>query len=145
MPSNYVPQEHELLRYVPWNKLRKDEDDNVLGVLGTAFKLRPNEEYLSGTWVGFFSGTRDQQICAAVTAFRNSNMSVSTKSGFAIGTARVIAETCARRSKKIRIIHEPEVDNRAHAALRGWPDDDDLLDLIADDSWGDVILNSSVP
>jgi hypothetical protein len=45
-----------MVRYVPWSRLRKVEDDNVLGVLGGAFKLRTNEDYLSATWAEFFEG-----------------------------------------------------------------------------------------
>jgi hypothetical protein len=50
------------------------------------------------------------------------------------------------KKHRIRIIHEAESDNPAHAALRGWPrDNDDLLNLLAEEVWCDSILNSTVP
>ncbi len=59
----------------------------------------------------------------------------------------LIKETClADKGKhKIRIIHEPEDDNKAHTALRGWPrDNDDLLNLLADEAWSSFVLNKNI-
>lgn len=51
-----LPDEHHVMRYVPWGRLRRDGDDDsiVLGFLPQAFQLRPDEEYLSVTWVEFY-------------------------------------------------------------------------------------------
>jgi hypothetical protein len=50
------------------------------------------------------------------------------------------------RRHKIRAIHGAEPDNAAHAALRGWPrDNDDLLNLLAEEVWRDAVLNAAVP
>ena len=57
-----LPDEHHVMRYVPWTRLRKDEDDNVLGFLGDAFKLKPNEDHLSVNWLEYFDGDRDMKI-----------------------------------------------------------------------------------
>jgi len=52
----------------------------------------------------------------------------------------------AKQRHRIRIIHEPEDDNKAHTALRGWPrDNDPLLDLLAEDTWSETVLNKDVP
>jgi hypothetical protein len=58
------------MRYVPWTRLRKDEDDNVLGFLGDAFKLKPNEDHLSVNWLEYFDGDRDMKIQASVSRLR---------------------------------------------------------------------------
>jgi hypothetical protein len=148
MAITYLPDDHHVVRYVPWAKLRKDEDDNVIGVYGIAFRLRDDEEYLSATWMEFFPGTKGVCIQAAVNAIRASKMSVSPKSGFAIGNVKTIKNTCAadKRKHKIRPIHERLDDNHAHAALRGWPrDNEDLLNLIADDIWNETVLNKNIP
>jgi hypothetical protein len=148
MPTDYIPPDHSLVRYVPWARLRKDESDEVLGVLGSSFKLRQNEDYLSATWMDYFGGTRAERIEKSVHAIRNSRISVRPKSGFAIGVIENICTACERHTKphRLRVIHEPDGDNKAHTAVRGWPrDEDDLLELIANDFWHEVVLNSSIP
>ena len=47
--------------------------------------------------------------------------------------------------KKVRFLHEATDDNAAHAAIRGWPDEDDeLFERLAEDAWGETILNQSI-
>jgi hypothetical protein len=74
-------------------------------------------------------------------------MNVTARSGFAVGVVAAIKEVCLndRRQHRIRIIHEAEDDNPAHTALRGWPrDNDELLELLAEEAWCDTVLNASV-
>ncbi|QOZ45522.1 hypothetical protein XH89_20060 [Bradyrhizobium sp. CCBAU 53340] len=129
--------------------MRKDEDDNVIGIYGAAFRLRENEEYLSATWAEFFQGaTHDDRIVATVRAIRASNLDVRPKSGFAVGRVDGIKRACLDDPKKhkIRFIHEAEPDNPGHAALRGWPkDNDDLLNMLAEEVWCDAVLNVDIP
>jgi hypothetical protein len=144
VPSNYLKPNHRVVRYVPWAKLRKDEDENVVGVLGVAFKLRPGEAYLSTTWAEYFPTA--EPIADAIRAIRGSDIDVRPKSGYAIGIVERIDIECQARSRKIRYCHESSADNPAHAALRGWPEDDDeLLERLAEDAWCETVLNSSVP
>ena len=148
MPITYLPNEHHVVRYVPWARLRKDEDDNVIGILGTAFKLRDDESYLSATWAEFFPGSRGDAILAATKAIRGSRITVTPRSGFAIGNVGRVKDACLAdpQKHKVRIIHEPEDDNEAHTALRGWPRDNDLLlELLAEEVWSETILTKSIP
>lgn len=144
MAGKNLDATHRVLRYVPWAKLRKDENDNVIGVLGTAFKLRQNEPYLSATWIEFFQSA--DPVSESIVAVRASDIDVRPKSGFAVGVVKRIGEECIARKRKIRFVHESRDDNPAHAALRGWPDEDgDLLERLAADAWSETILNSSIP
>ena len=148
MPITYLPPQHHIVRYVPWARLRKDENDNVIGVLGAAFKLRENEDYLSATWLEFFKGGDGECVASAVRVIRGSEIKVTARSGFAIGNVGRVKDVCLadKQKHKIRVIHEPEDDNEAHTALRGWPrDNDPLLQLIAEDVWNETILNSAIP
>jgi hypothetical protein len=146
MKNEKLRPEHHVVRYVPFGKLRKDEDDNPIGVLGAAFKLRVNETYLSTTWLEYFAGPNCDQITAAIRAVRASRLRVTPKSGFAIGKIDAITATCAERGHSIRIIHEPEDDNKAHAAVRRMPrDDEELVELLAAESWCELILNAKIP
>ncbi|WP_411196498.1 hypothetical protein [Rhizobium sp.] len=147
MASKYLLDEEHVVRFVPWGKLRKDEDQNVLGILPQAFALRPDEPYLSVTWREFFSGTPSEQLRCAVTAIRNSDLTVGAKAQFAvaqIGDVRPIVEN-RTKGRKLRIIHEPEPDNEAHAAIRNWPsEDDELFDLLAASAWAQAFTATQI-
>jgi hypothetical protein len=148
MPPTKVPPEHHIVRNVPWGKLRKDDNDpeKVIGVLGEAFKMRPVEETLSTTWLEYFAGTRREQIDGAVRAMRASKLEIKTKSGFAIGNVDNIAAAAAAYNYSIRVLHEPEDDNKAHVAVRRWPRDDmTLFELLAAEAWSELVLNKDVP
>jgi hypothetical protein len=145
MPHTKLPREHHIVRNVPWGKLRKDENDpdKVIGVLGEAFKMRPADDALSTTWVEYFVGTRQQQIYGAVRAMRASRLEIKSKSGFAIGNVGNIADVAAAYNHSIRVLHEPEDDNKAHVAVRRWPRDDmTLFELLAAEVRSELVLNN---
>lgn len=144
--SKKLPPNDHVVRYVPWNKLRKNENDEVIGVLGEAFKMRDSDKSLSTTWLEYFLGSREEQIIAVVRAIRASKLEVKPKSGFATGEVGAIQAECAARNYKVRILHEREDDNEAHAAVRSLPRDDmELLERLATGAWADFILNKTVP
>lgn len=146
MKNQKLPPDNHVVRYVPFSKLRRDENDNAIGVHGVAFKLRDGEQFLSTTWLEYFAGPKNEQITAAIRAIRASNLDVRPKSGFAIGRVDSIAATCAARNYSIRILHEPEDDNKAHAAVRRMPrDNDEFLELLAAESWSELFLNAKIP
>ena len=145
MKGQNLPPEHHVIRAVSPSRLRKDENNIVVGVLHTAFERRPQDDGLSVTWMEYFAGSRDQQIVAAVQAIRASKITPSPNSGFAIGNTGTIATTCADRGHKIRIIHVPEDDNKAHAELRTFPRDElQLLERLAATVWAELVLNTAV-
>lgn len=144
MPSNYLLDNERIVRHVPWGKLRKDEDDNVLGVLPDAFALREREPSLSVTWCEYFSGEPDEQLRCAIEAIRGS-IEVRPKACFALGeVGRVRA--CAEgrpKAKRLRIIHDPNPKNPAHASLINWPHDDwQLLELLAEAEWSQLLTRA---
>lgn len=146
MTGQKLPPNDHVIRYVPWSRLHKDEDDNVVGILGDAFKLRDNEKALSATWLEYFPGERQAQLAAAVQAIRASSLKVGSKSGFAIGEVAAVIAAGASRRHKIRIVHEPEEDNMAHVAVRRMPrDDPELLELLAEKAWAELVLNARIP
>lgn len=148
MPSKYLEVDERIIRYVPWAKLRKDEDDTVLGPLYTAFELRTGEEYLSVTWCEYFSGNPEETLRCAAIAIRNSNFAVKTKGCFAVASVGDVLDFIEVESTdgiKLRIIHEPEDDNNAHVAVRRWPKEDmELLDRIAEDVWSETWTKTQI-
>jgi hypothetical protein len=147
MPPTKIDHEHHLLRYVSWARLRKDDNDKVVGVLGEAFQLRNGEEYLSATWAEFFEqASHEDNVTRAVGILRQSNLQVRPKSGFAVGQVKFIDEDCKACSCSVRFLHEKETDNPAHSALRGWGKlSDEQLERIAVNSWSSFRLNSEIP
>jgi len=140
-----LPNEDHVMRYVPWGKLLKDEDDNVLGFLGEAFRRRPDEEALSVNWLEYFAGEREVKIEASVKTFRSS-LKVGPKSAFGIGNVARIKQLCRTRGANVRIVYEPEDNNQSHSGIRRLPRDDDmLLDALAADSFLELIHNTSIP
>jgi hypothetical protein len=146
MPPTKLPPEHHVVRYVPWGKLRKDENDpeKVIGVLGEAFKMRPIDDTLSTTWLEYFAGSRTEQVSGAVRAVRASKLDVKAKSGFAIGNVGNISAATEAHGYSIRVLHEPDDDNKAHVAVRRWPRDDmELFEILATDAWSEIVLNNN--
>lgn len=135
------------MRYVAPSRLRKDENNNVIGILGAAFQLREDEEGLSTTWIEYFPGTHQQQVEDAVHILRSSII-VRPKSGFAIGKVADILSACNLRKmpKKTKIIYMPTPNNTAHAEVRSMPyEDQELLDLLAAETWSELIMNANIP
>lgn len=145
MKGQNLKPEHHVVRYIQFGKLRTDADGNVVGINYDAFLRRPNDDGLSVTWLEYFAGERALQIASAVHAIRASNMNPRPKSGFAIGNVAAIKGACESRQHKIRIIHWPEDDNKAHAEIRQLPRDDTvLLEQLAAGAWSELVLNVSI-
>jgi hypothetical protein len=142
-----LPDEDHVIRYVPWRRLRKDEDDNVLGFLPQAFQLRPEEEYLSVNWVEYYDGDREGQIRLSVWAMRDSFEKLGAKSAFAIGNVAHIKKTCQGFGGRVRVVDEPDLPkNPGHSAIRRLPPDDlNLLDALAADAFTDRVNNIDIP
>lgn len=149
-----IPDDNHLLRHIPWSKLRKNENDEVVGILGEAFKMRENEKYLSATLLEHFSGTQKEQIDLAIKEVRK-YYNVKPKNGFAIGNVKNIKTVCAeKRNLKVRIVSFPTnttaldsapYKNESHVAVHSLPaDDTELFELLATEAWSHLVLNSSV-
>jgi hypothetical protein len=139
-----LPDEDHVMRYVPWTKLRRDEDENVIGFLPHAFELRPEEESLSVNWLEYFNGDRENRIRDSVKIFRNTR-NVGKKSAFGIGNVGQIKATCGANGALVRIVYEPEPNNQAHSAIRRLPRDDlGLLEALAADAFVELVRNVDV-
>ncbi|MER8506576.1 MULTISPECIES: hypothetical protein [unclassified Mesorhizobium] len=147
MKGDKIPDEDYLIRSVPFSKLRKaDGTDEVIGVLPEAFVMRDVDSYLSANWLEHFAGSDQQKIIAAVHTLRKSSLKISSKSGFARGKVSDIRSACSTRGHSVRIVHEPEPDNDAHAAVRRYPRDElELFEVLATGAWSDWFLNASIP
>jgi hypothetical protein len=139
-----LPDDDHVMRYVPWGRLRRDEDDNIIGILPEAFQLRQDEDSLSVGWVEFYANP-ETRVHQSVWALRNSRKA-GAKSAFAIGNVGKIKATCAVHGSKVRVLHEPKEGEPAHSGIRRLPRDDlILLAALAEDVFAEMIRNSSIP
>ena len=142
-----LPNDDHVMRYVPWRRLRRDENDNVVGFLPQAFELREGEEYLSVNWLQFHEGDRGTQVRLSVWGIRESfERPLGAKSAFAIGNVGMVKDICQKAGSRVRIVHEPEPQNPGHSAVRRLPRDDlSLLDALAADVFAERVDNSDIP
>lgn len=132
-----LDDDNHIVRHVPWARLRKDEDDNVIGFLGQAFALREGEASLSAAWLEFAGHpTRDENIDSTIAAFQ-ATRNIKRKDRFALGNVAEIKSACLQRNQKVRVVHEPVPGFDAHAALRQYNNDDELLELLAAEAWSE--------
>jgi hypothetical protein len=138
-----LPDQDRVMRHVPWKKLRRDGDDNVLGFLPTAFELRPDEDSLSVNWIEYFPdpATRVRDCIWAMRRARKAG----GQSAFAIGNVGKIKDTCLKQGYRVRIVHEPNDNEPAHSAIRRLPRDDlTLLAALADDAFVEMVRNTDI-
>lgn len=132
MSKKRIPERDSVVRLVGWAKLRKDENDNVLGVLPGAFSLRDNEDYLSAAWLNYFDGEYEAQKSCVIKDLRSAR-TAGPKARYWIARVKDVTSLMEANGVRIRVIHEPMDNMYSHAALRRWPRDDELLEILAAD------------
>lgn len=137
--------DHQIMRYVPWSKLRKDGDDNVLGFLGSAFELRDTEEYLSVNWLEYYPGNHSDQIEQCIKEFRDA-FGVRRKSAFGVANVRKVKDLAQSNGKAIRIVYTPSQTHPSHTSIQKLPRNElSLFEALAADAFTEMILNSEIP
>ena len=140
-----LPPEDHVVRWVRKRELRRDSDDNVIGVLPDAFNRRKGEEYLSSTWLEHFSPDYEKGLSAAAAAIRR-QLEVKPRDGFTVGSVGKIVETCSRFEVRVRLLHEGTEENTGYSAIRGIPRDHmELFEMLAADVFTDTRVASSIP
>jgi hypothetical protein len=134
MPRRRLTAEEHVVRHCSNSKLMK-RNGQVVGVFGEAFRLRSAEKYLSSTWFEYFTGSRQDRFVATIAALRGMPREIKKKDGLVILSVNRLEACGTARAVKIKCWHEPKPNNRAYAAIRGLPleQDSDLMDLIAEE------------
>jgi hypothetical protein len=136
--------EHHVMRYVPWTKLRKDGDDNVVGFLPAAFELREVEDHLSVNWLEYYSGDHQNQVTQCIKEFR-SGFEVKRKSAFGVANAGKVKEISQGNGKPVRIVYSPSDHNPSHTSIQKLPRDEfSLLEALASDAFTERIMNMEI-
>ncbi len=140
-----LPATDHVARHVPWQRLRRDEDDNVLGVLPEAFRLRSGELGMSVNWLEHYPGDHQARLAAVIGSLRV-NLNIRPKSAFAIANVGTLENCCKQSGSSVRIVYAPTKEIPCHALVRDMNHDDlGLLDLLADDVFTEFVQNKDIP
>lgn len=141
-----LPNECHVIRHVPFQRLRRDGDDNVIGFLPEAFQLRPEELSLSVNLLEYCEGSRSEQVAHTVRSLRTAkHIKPSTKCAFGIGNVGVIADVASKYTSQVRIVFAPTAGIPSHSEIRKLPRDDfELLDALAADAFLEIVHNVDV-
>jgi hypothetical protein len=121
-----LPRSDHVVRHVPWARLRRNEHDEVIGILPHAFQRREAEDALSVNWLEHAEGTRDEQVEIAAKRIA-ATLRLGGKSRLALSLIGKIHSTCLKHGAKVRIVHEPLPKNPGHASIRQLPREDLIL------------------
>lgn len=142
--GNSLPDEDHVMRVIPWSRLRKTEDDVVIGLLPEAFMLREEEEALSVNWIEYFSKDRPGNIKASVHAFRVS-LKIGRKAAYAVAKVAKVKEVGLNKQKKIRIVYSPTSNNKSHSSVHVAINDDlALMDALTHEFEQEMYFDSSI-
>lgn len=140
-----IAAEHHIARHCRNRHIIKDLEGLPISVFGDAFALREGETYLSAGWVEYFQGERFNQLSQlrnTMTATRE----IKRRDGFAVMNVGKVVEAGRTRSVRVRVLHEPNADNPAYAAIRGiLRDHQEFLEALATETVVDLVLSEALP
>ncbi|MBU3581345.1 hypothetical protein ICN19_04880 [Polynucleobacter sp. AP-Capit-er-40B-B4] len=137
--GNLIPDEHEVVRHVPYQKIIFDEQENIIGIFPHAYALRKDEPQLSVDWLDYYDGTRDEKLKAVLQGLQASK-GIGKKSALALGNVMAI-KTAARNASSInlRISYAPNGTNKAHSLIHNINNDElQLLEALATEGFADI-------
>lgn len=111
-----------------------------MGVLGVAFRLRPNEDALSAAEAEHYADVAHPDQPYAAASHFPSFMTVRKNDRFVVGKVQSIKDACSVFGCTVRIVTDPVEGHAAHASVRRYSDDShELLDLLACEAWSEII------
>ncbi|MFZ5523503.1 MAG: hypothetical protein ACOY9D_05390 [Pseudomonadota bacterium] len=143
-----LPDQDHVIRHVPWARLLRDEDDNILGFLPQAFALRPIEEAkksISVNWLEYFGDDHTTNIKKSIQGLRTTKK-IGGKSAFGIGGVAKIKEVCKKNGALVKIVYAPTDGNPSHSAIRNLPiHNQSLLQALATAAFIELVCNADIP
>ncbi len=136
MAVRAIDDSHHVARHVK-SRLVERKDGKIVGCFPQAFRLREAnesptkrpEEYLSVSWLEFFTGARLDQVREVVRELRRKR-TVKDVDVITLGNVQKIKIVGSMRSMKLRVLHEQE--SSSYSAIRGLKREDaEVLTLLA--------------
>ena len=132
------------MRHVSSQRLRRDEDGNILGFLPQAFALRPGEESLSVSWLEISDGDQNTRIKKIIWELRAAK-GIGKTSAFGIGNVGNIKSICKNNSAIVKIVYAPTKNIPSHSDIRHLPKDNlSLLQALATDAFCELVRNADI-
>ena len=137
--SNLITKpDHHFVKHCKNRELIR-EQGNIIGMHPEAFVLRPGdakfpeEKWLSGLYFEFFDGTDAEKLCACCHFIP---IEMKKKDALCRMKVGAIKEEGQKRSRSLRVMHQPEKESLGYAAIHGLPKssdppDDELALLLA--------------
>jgi hypothetical protein len=119
MPTENLPAEDHVARYIRRKFIRFDDETKLPFIFPDAFRLRHAERDLSVSWVEYFEGDRKSQMKAVV---EHSELKLDRRDGFGVLQVAAMIEICEKHGSKIRVLHDPKTD-LSHSAIHRYPRD----------------------
>jgi hypothetical protein len=139
MAVSNIADDHHFVKHCK-NKLAIRENGKVVSVHPEAFELRAasgkytQEKTLSGVYYEFCDGNSAEKLCACCHFIQ---IEVKPKDVLIRMNAALIREQGKKRSRSLRVTHEPDNDCLAYAAVHGIP-------VIADDELNGLLKSLAV-
>ena len=137
--GNLIPDEHEIVRHVPYQRIIFDEQENIVGIFPQAYALRRDEPQLSVIWLDYYEGTRDEKLKAALQGLQASK-NIGKKSALTLGKVLTIKTVAQEASNlTLRITYAPSEANKAHSLVNNINNDElQLLETLAREGFADI-------
>lgn len=143
-----LPDDHHVVRHIPFPNLRKDGDENIIGILPQAFQHRLDEKYLSVNWLEYFELDKQDNLVQAKKSITEAKKSkkIAGKSHFAIANVGKIKKAFLNKElDKIRIAYAPSKNNPAHSGIYQIPkEDQDLMAMLAEELFDEMYMASAI-
>jgi len=115
MPTTYLPHEDHIARYIRSGLLIRDEARRVIGVHPPAFFLKPAtetreaEKNLSVDWMEHYEGDKAEQLRQIE---QHAELELKKNDAYGVLQVGIFSDACAKKNRKVRLIHEPTDKNR---------------------------------
>jgi hypothetical protein len=149
--GNPLADEDHVVRHVPYQRLARDSNDVVFGILAAALEVRPQDNnQLSVNWLEFYDGAHSDRIADLVRAFRASReaegSTVGGKSGFAVANVGKVKQIGENADRRLRIVFSPSKGNPSHSLIQPLhADEASLLEALASEAFTELVINSNIP
>lgn len=145
---------HHVIRHVPYGRTLRNDKDEVVGLLESAFRLRPQDNgCLSTNWVEYFDkNSHEENIEATVLAFKryksDSGYPVGNNSVFSVGNVANVEDAGKQASNpKIRLVNDgKQKGNESHASIMGINEGNtEFMQLLAEEVFSDIRKSTDYP
>jgi hypothetical protein len=141
MAEKRLSNSDRIVRQVPFGRQIRGDDNEYLGVRYSAFQLRESESYLSVAWCEYFDLSSNDQKLAAINQLRTARPDKKS-TGYWVATIGEIESKLSPH--RIRALHESIEGFECHAALRRWPEDEELLARLSEEAAAEFILSGQI-